>query len=142
MPGHTGRQPRVIRQLEGSSPGSPTRRSNWIDPGIRPSLWPGSARIEHNRSRFITEAVRHELQRRPRVKAPWEWLRGLQRQALSLPSNDGPRRLATRVSLFFCRCCWGRAERLPEWQSTTVGRANETRQFPKSPANAGRRWPE
>jgi hypothetical protein len=32
-----------------------------------------------------------------------------------------PRRLTTRVSPFICGCCVARAERLPDWQSTSVG---------------------
>lgn len=52
-----------------------------------------------------------------------------------------PRTLASCVSPFFCSCCVARAERPPQWQRATLGRANETRQFPKPPAIASRRWP-
>ena len=45
------------------------------------------------------------------------------------------------LSPFCCSRCWTRAERLPEWQRTTVGPGNEPRQFPKTPGNARRRWP-
>ena len=51
--------------------------------------WPGSDRIERNRSRFIAEAVRHELQQRRRVMALWGGGCGvLQRQALYFPGPD------------------------------------------------------
>ena len=57
--------------------------------------------------------------------APWQGLKGAPAAgpAPSRPARRPPRRLATWVSPFFCSCCVARAERLPEWQSTTVGRS-------------------
>ncbi len=96
-PGCSGKQPRVIRQPEGCSPDSPTRRSPWIDRCLRPRWWPGRTDSAPLRSNGPVGGS--------------EGCSSSRRSAFE--SRMPPRRLATHVRLFFCRSGAARAEAKP-----------------------------